>query len=42
MKFSEYANMDAVGLSMAIKKGDLSVMEVTEKAIAGLESMKPS
>ena len=39
MKFSEYANLDAVALSAAIKKGDLSVTEVTEKSIEGLEAM---
>ena len=39
MKFSEYANMDAVALAAAIKKGDLSVSEVTEKSIEGLELM---
>ncbi|MEM7564127.1 MAG: amidase [Pseudomonadota bacterium] len=39
MKFSEYANMDACALTQAIKKGELDVVEVTEKAIDGLEKM---
>jgi amidase len=41
MKFSEYANLDAVELSAAIKRGDLTAGEVTEKAIEALDKMNP-
>lgn len=39
MKYSEYANLDAVELSAAIKRGDLTAGEITEKAIDALEQM---
>ncbi len=39
MKYSEYADLDAVGLAAAIKQGDLSAQEVTETAIAAVELM---
>ncbi len=33
MNFNDYAELDAVGVSTAIKRGELSAQEVTEKAI---------
>ena len=39
MNFSEYADMDAIELSAAIKRGDLSASEVTEKAIEAVDQM---
>jgi amidase len=39
MNFNEYADLDAVELSAAIKRGDVSAQEVTEKAIAASDRM---
>ncbi|MFT5502797.1 MAG: amidase [Gammaproteobacteria bacterium] len=39
MNFNDYANLDAIDLSAQIKKGNLSVQEVTEKAIEAAEQM---
>jgi amidase len=39
MKFSEYAAMDAIALSAAIKNGDVSAEEVTETAIEAAQKM---
>ena len=33
MNFSDYADLDAVGVSSAIRRGEVSTQEVTEKAI---------
>jgi len=41
MNFSDYADLDAVGLSAAIKNGDLSTEEVTEKAIEISQRLNP-
>ena len=42
MKPSEYAQFDAVGLSAAIKKGDITAAEVAEVAIDLVEAMNPA
>ena len=42
MNFSDYADLDAVALSVAIKRGDLCAEEVTEKAIEISERLNPS
>jgi amidase len=39
MKFSDYATMDAISLSAAIKQGDLSAQEVTNTAIEAAQQM---
>ena len=39
MKFSDYAAMDAIALSAAIKRGDVSAEEVTDTAIAAAQQM---
>ena len=41
MNFSDYAELDAVGISTAIRKGEVSSQEVTEKAIEVAELMNP-
>jgi len=41
MNFSDYADLDAVGLSAAIKNGNLSKEEVTEKAIEVSQRLNP-
>ena len=41
MNFSDYADLDAIGLSDAIKKGELSAAEVTDKAIEVSERLNP-
>ena len=41
MNFSDYADLDAVALSAAIKRGDLSAAEVTAKAIEVSERLNP-
>ena len=33
MNFSDYADLDAVAVSTAIRRGEVSAQEVTEKAI---------
>jgi amidase len=39
MKYSDYADLDAVGLAAAIKRGDLCAREVTETAIEAAQLM---
>ncbi len=39
MKFSDYATVDAIALSAAIKRGDLSAQEVTNTAIEAAGQM---
>ena len=41
MKFYEYANQDAVGISDLIKQGEVSVQEVLETAIKVAEAVNP-
>ncbi|MEE3282917.1 MAG: amidase [Pseudomonadota bacterium] len=41
MNFSDYAELDAVGISTAIRKGEVSSQEVTDKAIEVAELMNP-
>lgn len=41
MNFSDYADLDAIGLSAAIKRGDVSASEVTETAIAVSQRLNP-
>ncbi len=42
MNLNEYAGLDAVSLSAAIKCGDVSASEVTEAAIGLIEKLNPS
>lgn len=42
MTSDDYAEFDAVGLSQAIRRGDVSAGEVTEAAIGLIEKMNPS
>ena len=39
MNFSDYADLDALGVSSAIRRGEISAQEVTEKAIEVAERM---
>lgn len=39
MKFGEYADLDAIALSAAIKRGELTSVEVTETAIEAVQQM---
>ncbi len=39
IKFSDYAAMDAIALSAAIKRGEVSAQEVTETAIEAAQQM---
>ena len=41
MNFSEYASLDACGLAALVKSGDISPLEVTEKAISVASLMNP-
>ena len=41
MNFSDYAELDAVGISTAIRKGEVSSQEVTDKAIEVAELLNP-
>ena len=41
MKFDEYAELDAVGIAEAIKKGDFSAREITDTAIEVSRQMNP-
>ena len=42
MNNNDYAELDAVGLSAAIKHGDVSAQEVTEKSIEILDQLNPT
>ena len=41
MNFADYADLDAIAVSAAIKKGDLSAVDVIDKAIAISERLNP-
>jgi amidase len=41
MQICEYAAMDAVAISLAVRSGELSAPEVTEAAIAAIEALDP-
>ncbi len=41
MNPNEYARLDGVALAAAIKRGDVSAMEVTEAAIGVVEKLNP-
>jgi amidase len=42
MNLKEYASLDAVALSSLVRSGDVSAVEVTEAAIAAIETLDPT
>ncbi|TIO67753.1 amidase [Mesorhizobium sp.] len=42
MNLQEYAELDAVALSMLVKSGEIPAIEVTEAAIAAIEALNPT